>query len=828
MGQPKREFTAISPDGQITREVGVREFAARHGLTAPAIQNVLAGRVGTHKGWRFRDSTIHDPPAINEKPPPADSDTPTLDGNGLTRDQRIQRVRAMHANLVKEGNEILAGLKPMPQGWNPDRFLKLIHSECESIGITLERALDDRTDEDRVVDAIAKLCETPESMFAMSDEDLSAIESAMSTTLADGAEYIEDAMAKKAVRHGGADRGKASAARSVMRAWLSRLRRLRTIRQWITEPRPNEYHQWSPAKKLSWDATRTLRYQAYVGRSDASDAGGGGSATIFRFGRPHVKMAVDLYCARHRIAVTKDGVFRPGDVLPNGRTFPGIPYQGCMLLYPPRHGKTAFERHYVGLLMATEPRMQGAYIHARRDEASKFIKYVSDFFDPAVGTGARHLSLFPQSLADYDNNALKIRLSLPEPTSNPTLMGAGVWDQALGSNLDYIVFDDVVPQEDMTQQAERDRRVQRVSGTWLSRLQSKSSFFVLSGYPWHHDDVLSIMRQRSKRARDTNGREGQVIRVSQMAVGGPSTSPKFNPIWPEVWPASRLKQRYSLLADAALWSANFMLTPMTDEHRIVRKVKLYDGDSDEHRKYMEAAVIHLSLDPAMTKEEYSDYAGIVRVSIGDIETRRLDESGAVEVDYQRVIRVLDCTEIKNTQAELSDTIASMGRQSRVDLLHIETKGGGYAVIEFLERLHGITGVIKHNPGMHSKEIRFRAVASMIEDGAADIRPVVQFRGVMDSAGKLQPTESMKKLINYIVNFRATSGHHGLDALTQVLKYLSAEVSPGQGAVTVQAQRRVVENRKLRHLKERSDELSLERQQVSSFDMIPQFTGGFGA
>ncbi|MCA9307362.1 MAG: hypothetical protein KDA16_12570, partial [Phycisphaerales bacterium] len=434
MGRKKRVFAAISPEGRITREEGVKEFADLHGLDSAAVSACIAGRAGSHKGWKFREATIHDPPlAIEgetpESEPPKESEVASAlaASSTLTREQRIERALKMRENLISTHAQILAGVKEMPVGWNPDRMMKPIESELKACGVSLEGAIDERTPEEKAADAIDRLIETPESMWSINDGDLDAIEAAMTRALTDGEEYIEEIAAAKAQKRAGKQvtPGKAMAAR----AWTNRLRRLRTIRSWVRHERPEEYHQWGASKRLAWDGTRVLRYQVYVGRADAADSGAGGSGYIFQFGRPHVKMAIDLYRAWRKIAITADGVLRPGDIMPSsGRAFPGIPYQGCMELYPPRHGKSAFLRHVVGLTMGTNPRLQGAYVHARRDEASRFIKYVSDFFDPDTGAGARHLSLFPQELASYDNNATKIRLSIPEPTSNPTFLGAGVWD----------------------------------------------------------------------------------------------------------------------------------------------------------------------------------------------------------------------------------------------------------------------------------------------------------------------------------------------------------------------------------------------------------------
>ncbi|QNM43718.1 hypothetical protein [Shouchella clausii] len=48
-----RDFIAISPEGVMTEENNIKEFAEVHGLHASAISNCISGNQKTSKGWRF-------------------------------------------------------------------------------------------------------------------------------------------------------------------------------------------------------------------------------------------------------------------------------------------------------------------------------------------------------------------------------------------------------------------------------------------------------------------------------------------------------------------------------------------------------------------------------------------------------------------------------------------------------------------------------------------------------------------------------------------------------------------------------------------------------
>ncbi|PKR83552.1 hypothetical protein [Heyndrickxia camelliae] len=49
----KNKFFALSPNGEVTEEFGIREFAKTNGLIKQGIISCLKGRASIHKGWKF-------------------------------------------------------------------------------------------------------------------------------------------------------------------------------------------------------------------------------------------------------------------------------------------------------------------------------------------------------------------------------------------------------------------------------------------------------------------------------------------------------------------------------------------------------------------------------------------------------------------------------------------------------------------------------------------------------------------------------------------------------------------------------------------------------
>ena len=120
----------------------------------------------------------------------------------------------------------------------------------------------------------------------------------------------------------------------------------------------------------------------------------------------------------------------------------------------------------------------------------------------------------------------------------------------------------------------------------------------------------------------------------------------------------------------------------------------------------------------------------------------------------------------------------------IHALHVETTGGGGALVQMLEDAGITSNVIAHTTGGKNKEVRLRRVAMLLEDGSPGIRARVEFPGKRDDdtygengmrkPGELRPDKVAKKLIDYVENFRVSSGYHSLDALTQAVAYIGAE------------------------------------------------------
>ena len=853
MSKPQREFLAYPPQSlEPLRVVGLLAFSRQHGMSPGDISKCLKGDRGECKGWRFRET---DNPIVmfdneeNKPEPkvPAINPIPKRDRDD-TESDFIKKVKAWAQaemlSLMKSVSHFTANPSETPPKWNAKQTVETIRAIVESQGIDWESIQDTRSEDDRAMDAVRMLLAQPEAIYELLDEQIESITGLFNLAHHYGERYIR-CLGQRAtpVQHAFDPEAEPQikdipkwmmshdpkALGSSIDKWMTRLFKLKTLRMMVRTPVPKCYEGHDRISKHAAAATQILRYMVYVGRTDMNDSSG---SALLRIGKHHVQMAVDMYRMKYQaVAHQEFGLLLRGepvaDAYGNVRRYPGAGQTGFLGMYPPGHGKTLLLRHFVGLEMAMNTRVQIAYIHAREKEAVAFNRYVQTLFIPEKAPGRRNLSLFPNRLSDIENNATQTRLVTDDPPKNPNLMGFGVKAQAAGNNFDVIIFDDVVPQDDAYQPQMREWRKKQFAGTWLVRLRGDLSYFMVWGYPSHHEDLIWTLKKDADTSYRTKNKSvnGRNIIVSKAACGGPTSEPKYKSIWPEVYSRKWLRRRRQAMGNAALWAAQYELNPISDEDRIIRKVRLYDpnpqNDPDQHQRFLRNARIHLSVDPSFTNTSKSDKAGLVIVGIGLVDSSETT-FGGTKITSRRVIRVLREAEIKATQKELSDTVADIARSRRVDMVHVERAGGSTAFSEFMLALHGIESVYEHPVGPKDKGRRLREVASMIEADAIDITPVVELPGVWEEGRKgrnLVVDPAVKTLWNYIVNFRAASGYHSLDAFTQVVAYLAPEVGIGTAAATSEARRHepTIENRKVKAARmEREARARLEEVGILSY------------
>jgi hypothetical protein len=272
-----------------------------------------------------------------------------------------------------------------------------------------------------------------------------------------------------------------------------------------------------------------------------------------------------------------------------------------------------------------------------------------------------------------------------------------------------------------------------------------------------------------------------------------------------------------------------MLSPITDDQRIVQELRKFDLTSMEAERFLKNATYHLSVDPAAKGDGSGDKAGVIVAALGDL--LRVEIVNGNEIVHEETVAIVVYEdEFYATQTELTEHMVAMTARFPIDTAHIEQVTGlGSAMAESLETHYGISRVVLHGVANKGKAARLRAVAPILENSDPLLPAKVLFPGKypVDDDGERIPNQpmdvvsDMKHLSNYIINFAVESGYHSLDALTQLCRHLvqSGDLSVHEGEFSRQANAgRFIQQRamKLRRMEEAVQSYAVEQNDEYSY------------
>ena len=795
-----KRYIAEHEDGRREEFVGFDPWCRKMGFSDKSARNAMYAE-RRYKGWLIKPAPRGEAAADGDKgfmpsavPPPDMGGCPVAIELSDPPEKLRDKIREALAWLVNKDMEYASRRGGPPEWWDAGKVVKNLEVLAKTSGINWKDIADQRTPEDKALDAAVLIAEQGDEMFAIDDETIAVLERGMSEIAERGEKYWERINERAAGMTRGRllgldtlDPGEPAGPKhwaEAARRWLDRFRRIRALR-----------HQakvaYDPGRigagqsEIVQRATHLLRFMIYVGRSDLQSKSPADS--VYKIGEPQIRMSMDIWLAERGYGdVEGVGMLAPGETNPHtGQPFDGIQYSGIVIQAPPRHSKTDTVKMDQVLRINENPSVQMAYIHDNDDFASSRLSAVRKFYEPGTKQGRRNLSLYPAKLAKYDNNAHNMRVDNPQPPISPNLVAHGINVSRTGINLDILYGDDTVPPDDVFQPTERERRIQTWNRTWVTRLQGANPFIIMTGYPQHHDDLLCYYEKQGLLAARTNCKRGIPLWITKMPVGGPNSSPPFRPIMPELYDSAYLRRRYHSIGDPSTWSSNYELKALDDRDRDVKEPGLYDmTDASEMATFMATAEIHVGLDPAYKGKEGSDKAGMVIVALGTKTWVEQRAAGSImRTDEQ--IRIIEEDEFHATQDELNENVLSLGATHNVHCVHIETNGSlGSTMVDSLENIYGISAVRRFDvSGAGSKHERLKRSASLLENKNPQFPAKVLFPGRPvedDGETRLVLDESMQRLHDYVVSFRTTSGHHSLDALTMLCFHLRDRVSSGVG------------------------------------------------
>lgn len=811
-------FVATSPDGQEYEGIGLAGFCYEMDIPyQPAYKVLNSDKKATPDGWEFdrpgMDQDVSNwrvyrkPRKTSKKSKPE-----KVNPNDHSLDELMERapeiaeaileleatdprrcIKDLLTLIARVGLGVTDGKEP-PVGWSPATLLKIAQEMARAHGIDWSKAADMRTPEQIAADAVADLIKMgPSELLCQTDEMLDAMEAQLDNVDRLGGlvyDRLNNMSASQVLETDAMPDGQnpdeppgPKAVAAAAHRWKRRIRRVRELARRAREKCDPEA---VGRERRIQESTHLLRYMLYVNRSERPNLESP-AEKLFEFGEIHVRAVMGLYFSRNGYGLTKFGLLAPGDKFGNPgreRVFEGMHYSGTGIMLPPRHGKTVIIRGDMALAINLDPEVQMAVVHDTEDMASKILVAVKTCFDRETEQGRRNYRLFPYELDATDNNNYSIRVKTKNRPQNPNLIACGIWTSGLGNNLHRLYGDDIVPASDVYEAARRTRRIRQFHTVWGSRDQGSCAYATLTGYPHHHQDLMWKTWEGAKLSAKTNGRQGLKWWFVRIPVGGPKDKPgipKFRSIF-SVYSSKWLRDKYRSYSDRSVWAANYELDPLPEGSKIVERVLLYDSESPDTQRMLNASEHLLSIDPTSTKNpKTSDMVGVTIGALGEVVSLREDEFGHEHETRKRMLYLTHSDEFHATQPEIIDHMMAIG-QSRplnreINQAIIEVTGVGHSLVDFLESIHGINGVYEATASKNKAE-RFRAVAGMMDNSdPVNSPPCVALPGrrkrdengePIDGSLELMP--GFEQIYNYIVNFTMESGFHSLDSFVHMIEF----------------------------------------------------------
>lgn len=263
----------------------------------------------------------------------------------------------------------------------------------------------------------------------------------------------------------------------------------------------------------------------------------------------------------------------------------------------------------------------------------------------------------------------------------PSVAAFGVGTGSTGTRADLLVCDDVVDVRALRRRAERDRAADYFTNNLMNLLEPDGRFWGLCT-PWHADDLNARLKKSG------------AYPLFRRAIG-----PEFEPLWPEKWPAERLRERMAEIGSAS-FARGYRLVPIADDETPIRPawVRFWAEPA-------ECDAVLLSVDPAVSTSAKSDRSALVLLG------RTTTPAGAVEV------RVLACAARRVRAPDLVALIDAFDREYNPALVLFESNAAFLGMKDLFAKQTPFGAKVKGVNQSADKNSRVAAFSVAVENGA---------------------------------------------------------------------------------------------------------------
>lgn len=211
----------------------------------------------------------------------------------------------------------------------------------------------------------------------------------------------------------------------------------------------------------------------------------------------------------------------------------------------------------------------------------------SRFLREAIATNEWVRFAFPDLRPGEPWSAERFTIQRPAEAIGPSVAAYGIGAGSTGTRADLLVCDDIVDVRSLHNAGERNRVAAYFHDNLMNLLEPDGRFWGLFT-PWHGDDLNARLKKN------------EAFALFRRAIG-----PNLEPVWPEKWPAEKLKLRREEIG-AASFARGYRLLPIADEETPIRGewVRFWEVE-DEYETVL------LSIDPAVRASARADASALV-------------------------------------------------------------------------------------------------------------------------------------------------------------------------------------------------------------------------
>jgi predicted phage terminase large subunit-like protein len=224
--------------------------------------------------------------------------------------------------------------------------------------------------------------------------------------------------------------------------------------------------------------------------------------------------------------------------------------------------------------------------------------------------------VFPKLLPGQPWSADRFTVARPAEVIGPSVAAYGVGAGSTGTRADLLVCDDIVDVRALHTASERNRVADYFHDNLMNLLEPDGRFWGLFT-PWHADDLNSRLKKNAAFA------------LFHRAIGA-----ELEPIWPEKWPAAKLKARRDEIG-ATSFARGYRLLPIADDDTPIRAEWVRFWEREEPYES-----IVLSVDPAVRASAKADASALVVLGKTSREIHVL-EATARRVQAPDLIALID-------------------------------------------------------------------------------------------------------------------------------------------------------------------------------------------